>query len=172
MILQSSSPLTAEKFNARFLRRRNRITHRSQFDNCQQWIAIVELDLSYNCHCVLRLNSGREVVLDRLSQSRVYAGLLEGTPHRALTDHFIQRALERARKEDASLGEPYLVAPGRRDYFRTPGDMQYFFDRQADRAAEIQYFPEWLPQIGCIGVFRSLRPSRDTTKDCSSLVIV
>ena len=32
--------------------------------------------------------------------------------------------------------------------------------------------PEWLPQIECVGTFRSIRPARDTTKDASSLVIV
>jgi hypothetical protein len=132
----------------------------------------VEFDSVYNCHCSLRLATGREITLDKLSQSRAYSGLLEGTPNKASNDHSIQWALERAKQDNESLGEPFLVPPERRDYFREQGDMQSVLDRQHDRPAHMRHIPEWLPQIVCVGVFRSIQPARDKTKDASSLTIV
>jgi hypothetical protein len=132
----------------------------------------MDFDISYNVRCVLRLTSGREVVLDKLSQSRTYAGLLEGTPNKRSNDHDIQWALDEARRDPASLGEPFLFEPERRDYLRAPGDMQSVLDSQGNRPSGFQHIPEWLPQIQCIGIFHSLRPVRDRTKHASSLTIV
>ena len=135
-------------------------------------IAVMNYNIAYHCHCELRLDSGRGIFLDRLTQSRVYAGLLEGTPNRASNDRTIQGILERARQVNDWLGDPYLIDPQRRDYLREPGDMQSVIDRQDNRPLEMKRSPEWLPQIACVGVFRSSPPVRDKSKDASSLTIV
>ncbi len=132
----------------------------------------MEFDDVYNCHCTLRLDSGREIVLDKLTQSRAYAGLLEGTPNRKSNDLSIKWHLERAERDNSNMGKPYLITPERRDYFREPGDMQSTIDRQSNRPEELKHIPEWLPNIVCIGKFRSLRPARDNTKHASSLIII
>ena len=129
----------------------------------------MEYNIAYHCHCSLRLDTGREITLDKLTQSRAYAGLLEGTPNKASNDRRIQWALERVKKDNESLGEAYLIEPERRDYLRERGDMQSVLDRQHNRPVEMKRIPEWLPQIECVGMFRSIRPARDTTKDVSSL---
>jgi hypothetical protein len=132
----------------------------------------VEFDISFNCHCLLRLATGREIVLDKYTQSRTYSGLLEGTPNKRSNDDTIQWALEDARQDSDVLGAPYLIEPERRDYLREQGDMQFVIDRQHDRPEIMRHIPEWLPQIECVGIFHSFRPARDTTKDASSLTIV
>lgn len=132
----------------------------------------MEYNIAYHCHCTLRLDSGREITLDELKQSRAYAGLLEGTPDKTSNDRTIQWALDRAKRVSTSLGDPYLIEPERRDYRRERGDMQFIVDWQNDRPAEMKRIPEWLPQIVCVGVFRSIRPVRDQSKDASSLTIV
>ena len=132
----------------------------------------MEFNEVYNCHCSLRLNSGREVTLDQLTQSRTYAGLLEGTPDRKSNDLSLEWLLARARKDPASKGKPYLVEPVRRSFLRVEGDMQYVLDQQSDRPPEFRRIPEWLLPIECIGIFRSHSPARDHTKDASSLTVV
>jgi len=132
----------------------------------------VEFDIAYNVHCSIRLQSGRKITLDRLTQSLAYASLLEGTPNKKSNDHSIRGALDRARRAHGALGEPYLIEPERRDYFREKGDMQCVLERQRDRPAELKHIPEWLPPVECIGVCHSTTPARDRTKDASSLTVV
>jgi hypothetical protein len=132
----------------------------------------VEFNIAYNCHCSLRLETGREIYLDTLTQSRAYAGLLEGTPNKKSNDLAIEWILKRTRKDNEFTGGPFLIEPERRNYLRTPGDMQSVLDRQGNRPPEMRHIPEWLPQIVCVGVFSSLQPARDTTKNASLLTIV
>lgn len=132
----------------------------------------MEFDDVYNCHCSLRLHSGREITLDKLTQSRVYAGLLEGTPSKRSNDQSIRWLLDQIERDPNALGKPYLLEPERRDYFREPGDMQSTIDRQSNRPEELRHIPEWLPQIACVGDFHSTQPARDQTNDASSLIIV
>lgn len=132
----------------------------------------MEFDDSYNCHCILQLASGREIILDKLTQSRTYAGLLEGTPNRKSNDLSIRWLLQRIARENPEMAESYLIEPQRRDYFLDPGDMQADIDRQRDRPVELKHIPEWLPPIVCVGEFRSLQPARDNTKHASSLIVV
>lgn len=89
-----------------------------------------------------------------------------------LNDHLIQWVLDRAEGDIESIGEPLLIPPEPRGYFREQGDTQSFLDRQHDRPASMKHIPEWLLQIVCVGVFRSIRPARDNTKDASSLTVV
>ena len=132
----------------------------------------MEFDDVYNCRCLLLLHSGREITLDKLTQSRVYAGLLEGTPSKRSNDQSIRWHLDQIESESSTLGKPYLIDPERRDYFRERGDMQSTIERQSARPEKLRHVPEWLPQIVCVGDFRSIQPARDQTKDASSLIIV
>ena len=132
----------------------------------------MEIDSDYNWHGSLRLATGREITLDKLSQSRTYSGLIEGTPNKALNDRSIRWVLERTKQDNESLGEPFLIPPERRDYFSEQGDMQSVLDRQQDRSATMRHIPEWLPHIVCVGVFESFQPAHDKSKDASSLTIV
>ncbi|MDP1799399.1 MAG: hypothetical protein Q8K78_18020 [Planctomycetaceae bacterium] len=132
----------------------------------------MDFNIAYNVHCSIRLQCGREIILDKLIQSRTYAGLLEGVPNKRVNDLGIEWLLDRAGKEKTTGGEPYLIEPKRRDYLRKAGDMQSIVDRQSDRPEELRRIPEWLPLIECIGIFSSISPARDSTKDTSSLTIV
>lgn len=98
--------------------------------------------------------------------------MLEGTPNKQMNESTIQWAMDNARRDSISLGDPYLIEPERRDFLRDPGDMQTVVDRQCDRPLEMRHIPEWLPQIECIGVFRSIPAARNKSKDASSLTIV
>ncbi len=143
----------------------------------------------------VRFTSGRVVILDKITQARTYAGLLEGTPNKRLNDQLIAEAIQRASKnpsggqqpeaggfmnwvfgrkgKKSSLPEPIcLVAPDRRDYAEEPGDMQHVLDRQKDYPPQMMHIPEWLPEIECAGVFRSFQPARDALRDMSMLTIV
>jgi hypothetical protein len=142
----------------------------------------------------VRLNSGRVVILDKITQSRTYAGLLEGTPNKKLNDQFIAEAIQRASKnpfgapqetggfmrwvfgrkgERSSPPEPIsLVTPARRNYAEEPGDMQHVLDRQKDYPPQMMHIPEWLPEIECAGVFRSFQPAKDPLRHMSMLTIV
>lgn len=143
----------------------------------------------------LKLASGRVIILDKLTQSRTYAGLLEGTPNKRLNDRLIAEAVQRASKNSFIVPAPgargflekwfgrrqdnlatseltCLIAPERRDYVEEPGDMQHILDRQKDHPPHMKHLPEWLPNIECAGVFRSYQPARDPSRDMSMLTIV
>lgn len=132
----------------------------------------MEFDRVYNVRCSLSLQSGREVSLDKLTQSWTYASLIEGTPNKESNDIDIRRLLDRARKDPATMGEPYLIEPERRDYRLEKGDMQTVLDQQRDLPEEHRNNPEWLPHIECVGIFSSISPARDLSKDESLLTIV
>ncbi|QDU46033.1 hypothetical protein Mal52_45300 [Symmachiella dynata] len=137
----------------------------------------VEFDVSYNLTCKLTLDSGRDIVLEQLYQERTYRGLLEGTPNRVANDWGIEHNLSFARKLAGSIGDPYLIAPNRRDYVRVPGDMDRIREDIEKRIGDWeeglqQRLPEWIPFVCCIGCFASVKPARDSRKDCSSLTVV
>ena len=58
-----------------------------------------------------------------------------------------------------------MIPPERRDYLREPGDMHSEIDSRSRKV-------EWLPMVRCIGVFSSIRPARDESKDESYLTFV
>ena len=97
---------------------------------------------------------------------------MEGTPNKKSNDLDIKWSLEHAKQANESDGQIYLLEPERRDYFRENGDMQSVIDQQDNRPVELKHIPEWLPQILCVGLFRSIQLARDQTKDGSSLTIV
>ncbi|MFO0940161.1 MAG: hypothetical protein U0930_05285 [Pirellulales bacterium] len=132
----------------------------------------MEYSENLNCHCGLRLSSGRLIFLDKLTQSRTYVGLLEGTPSKKTNDLAIKWHFERVERENATKGKPFLIRPERRDYFKELGDMQPTLERQADRPTELKHVPEWLPPIVCVGDFSSPQPARNPKKHASSLTII
>ncbi len=82
-----------------------------------------------------------------------------GAPGPKWNNGIIENALLSAAKMSCALGPPYLIEPKR-----------YFVE--TIEQSNPQYNEEWLPQIECIGVFSSLGPVRDMTKDASSLIVV
>ncbi len=118
------------------------------------------------------LLSGRSISLNELIQFRTYGGLIEGTPDGEANDRFIEWALDRARKSSVENGEPALIAPDRRNFDRTPGDMDAIIEFKKQRPKAFQRLPEFMPDITCIGTFRSAQPAHDSGKDGSSLTVV
>jgi uncharacterized protein (TIGR02996 family) len=121
--------------------------------------------VAYHMQCELRLRSGREITLQRLDQVMTYAGLLEGTPNRESNDRHIEYAREEARRRRVAV-RPHLIHPPRRDYFRTPGDMQRV------RNYSPHWVPEWLPVVQCIGCFQSSVTARNPEMHVSLLTVV
>lgn len=107
----------------------------------------------------LRLDSGRSVSLVTLRQFSVYEGLLEGLPTREMNAQIIDRlvAEEQARPFASA---PLLLTPEQRP-LEGYHDRPYPFGKPAS-----------LPQIACVGRFRSLRPARNPSDDCSELVVI
>lgn len=97
---------------------------------------------AYHLHMGLTLTSGQSLTLRALHQKMTYEGLLEGFPFRGLNDDLVSRALQGAAAHCVGGESPYLIPPPRRDYRRSPGDMQ----RVAPHLPDI---PEWLPAVVC-----------------------
>jgi hypothetical protein len=129
---------------------------------------VVELqyEVAYHLRCGLLLRSGRRITLEALDQRMTYAGLLEGTPCRESNDRTIEYALREAERYCVAGAKPHLISPLRRDYLRTPGDMQAIAARVPHRV------PEWLPMVRCIGSFKDVVTARDSTKDLSVLAVL
>jgi hypothetical protein len=123
-------------------------------------------ETAYHLRCGLALLSGRTITLKALDQRMTYAGLLEGTPTHETNDRSIEYALREAERYCVDGTKPHLIPPPRRDYLRTPGDMQTI----AARAPH--HVPEWLPVVRCIGSFEDVKTARDRDKDLSALVVV
>jgi hypothetical protein len=121
-------------------------------------------NVAYHLHCQLGLRSGRTITLEALHQQMTYAGLLEGIPDAESNDRHITRALQEAQTFCVAGAKPALIAPPRRDYLRTPGDMAVV--RRTD------HIPEWLPMVTCIGSFKDVRTARNPSMDLSVLTVV
>jgi hypothetical protein len=120
----------------------------------------------YHLHCSLSLESGRTIVLRSLAQEWTYDGLLLGTPFALFNGQILESAVKDAEKLVYGRVRVWLVDPPRRDYFREPGDMKHSARKNLD------WIPEWLPLVRCIGVFNSLEPARDKNAHYSELTIV
>ena len=123
-------------------------------------------EVAYHLRCGLPLRSGRRITLEALDQRMTYAGLLEGTPDRGSSDWRIEAALREAERYCVAGAKPHLISPPRRDYLRTPGDMQ------AITAGVPHHVPEWLPMVRCIGSFKDVVTARHLDKHLSVLVVV
>jgi hypothetical protein len=126
----------------------------------------LEYSSSYNCHCLISLDCGREITLTSLKQEMTYAALLEGTPDSETNVRHLLGLVKRVRNPWRLQNPgppPFLIAPERRDYLRVQGDM-------ASIRSEYR-IPEWMPLITCIGTFESSRIS-DKKMDASCLTII
>ncbi len=132
----------------------------------------MEYDPIYHVTCRLQQDSGRELILNQLEQSRTYAGMLVGVPDKRANDRKIDVDLRRATGREYTLDEPYLILPSRRDYKHKPGDMDRNRGQRSHYPEEGERDPEWLPLISCIGCFSSFLPARDPEKDGSCLTVV
>lgn len=128
------------------------------------------MDLDYNVawhmRCEVTLLSGRSITLRRLDQVMTYDGWLEGTPIDRINTSIIDEAVRTAKSFCIDGTSPFLVPPPRRDYLRTPGDMDALRESMPHR------IPEWLPVVRCIGSFIGTRPVREPEKHGSTLVVV
>lgn len=126
----------------------------------------LDYNLAWHMRCEMMLLSGRSVTLRLLDQVMTYDGLLEGTPNAETNDWYIAAALRAAKPHCIEGASPFLIPPSRRDYLRTPGDMD---DLRKERPHRI---PEWLPSVRCIGSFVSTMTVREPEKHGSTLVVV
>lgn len=108
----------------------------------------MEYNTAFHLHCEVALNSGRSILLIRLTQWMTYDGLLEGTPYPEMNDRLVDHLMKSGAEQAVNGGAPYLIEPKRRDYLRQPGDMA---DRRTLRNRPV----EWLPLVSSIGVFTS-----------------
>lgn len=115
---------------------------------------------------------GRKLILKHFDQSLTYAGLLEGTPNRKSNDWGIEVDLRHAANLNHTLGTPHLIPPLRRDYLRTPGDMDEIREQKSHYPKEWGRAPEWIPLVRCIGCFQSDKTSRNPNKDVSFLTVL
>lgn len=125
----------------------------------------MDYNIAYHLHCELTLTTGRTITLVELRQRQTYAGLLEGVPWAAINDRKLQDALHDAAPLCLGGGVPYLIQPARRNYLRTPGDMNGSNALASEPA-------EWLPMICSTGVFTSKSAARNKKLDGSQLVAV
>lgn len=135
----------------------------------------LDYESAYHCHSSITLDCGPAIVLKSINQYMTYRGLLEGMPD----SDFNQRRMESAREEGRRLSvnrtAPYLIFPHRRDYFRSPGDMDSIGPEAGEQgfmlSASLGFKPEWLPLITCIADFQSVS-SKNPRMDGSSLAMV
>lgn len=99
----------------------------------------------------ITLAAGRRIELAQLDQELTYEGLLEGVPDAESNRRRIE-CLLRSDRAGSKL-TPYLIAPIENPV--APDDPRTM-----------------LPEVTCIGRFRSLKPARDRTCDYSSLRII
>jgi hypothetical protein len=120
---------------------------------------VLNYNVAYPLYCELDLQSGRRVTLQALQQSMTYGGWMEGVPSAEWNDRMVEAAVRQAGTK------ALLIPPVRRDYLRTPGDMEGHTSLRGR-------VPEWLPMVTCFGRFQDTRPVRDPSKHLSVLVVV
>jgi len=94
-----------------------------------------------------------------------YAGWMEGVPSAEYNDRAVASATKQAETYCLPRSDLHLIAPHRRDYLRTPGDMAQALALGGRPA-------EWLPMVTCVGVLMDVSPARDRTKDQSYLTVL
>lgn len=111
----------------------------------------------------LRLNSGREIRLDKFTQSHTYAGL-DGSPSRRMNKSLIDREVAQPPWQLFAGKKPFLIDPIEIDI--CTGDVlpkvAVLTDQENSRGA-------FLPSIMCVAALFSLSPVRDRDKFFSSV---
>lgn len=135
----------------------------------------LDYESAYHCHSSITLDCGPSIVLKSIRQSMTYRGLIEGVPDSDLNQIRMESAREEGRKLSVNRTAPYLILPPRRDYFRSPGDMDTMGLEGGEQGFLPSAFqrrkPEWLPLITCIADFQSVS-SKNPSMDGSSLAMV
>jgi hypothetical protein len=131
----------------------------------------LDYESAYHCQCSISLDCGVTIVLKSMRQSMTYRGLLEGVPDSNFNRQLMDSVREEGRKLSINRAKPYLILPERRDYFRTPGDMDALGESGGLLSAFRRRKPEWLPVVTCIADFECTS-SKNPNMDASSLVIV
>lgn len=103
----------------------------------------------------IKLESGREIKLYSLTQTKTYFGLLEGVPRKSRNDGIVQRVMEQVGPEHS-----VLIPPIRTDLSQIMPD---FLDKTD---------AELLPSITSIGQFESWTAAKDPSRDCSYLTVI
>ncbi len=113
--------------------------------------------LAAYCWRMIKLQSGRTIFLEKLHQEQTYAGMLEGTPRKALNDRTIARWQKQILEHEGDRG--VLIEPVRRTI---PSGL----------AGNEMFGPaEVLPDIVCVGLFHS-SPVRNEPEHFSLLSIL
>ncbi|MEN9678632.1 MAG: hypothetical protein RIS76_4528, partial [Verrucomicrobiota bacterium] len=95
--------------------------------------------------------------------------IMMGFPTAKENDGDIQCLVADAEKQ---FGAPvFLIPPARRSFRRTPEDTIFARNRELRRELANQRIPEFLPEVGSIGFFRSSQMGKDPEHDASTLTI-
>ena len=113
----------------------------------------------------IKLNTGREIRLDELSQHYTYAGLIEGKPDRKMNQRIIKSSVELAKSKLAYTGEPFLIPP--KETGIELNDMEIGGPRDLYDKERMK-----IPAIVCLSGWNCYEPARDSEKMCSFLKIV
>lgn len=117
----------------------------------------------------IQLKSRRTVSLVSLHQSLIYEIFLIGYPTAKDNDFEIERLVSDAGKQ---FGAPvFLIPPARRTSWRSPGDSTQALDRALRQGVARHRIPEYLPEVGSIGFFRSSPMGKNPDYDASTLTI-
>jgi hypothetical protein len=106
----------------------------------------------------LVLATGRDLLIESLEQSYIYAFVLEGVPTRSINDGMVERAVEAARRRDRV--EPFLIDPAQRRLGPNAGAVGSRDERVA------------LPAVCCVARLSSIRPARDPAMNRSKLTVL
>jgi hypothetical protein len=116
---------------------------------------------------VIKMDSGREIFIDEISQHRTYWGLLEGLPHPEMNEKIIESCLERARIKLGFEVEPVLICPPETPIKANINPNDNFRKHYYER-----YPPVKIPDIAIISVWNCYEPARNPDKMASALKIV
>ena len=106
----------------------------------------------------LALKSGRKITLGTLRQSRTYAGMLAGYPHKRANDRTIEQILAEAQKLTVDQSRPLLIDP-------------VIVVRGGAPIAGIGH-EERLPEVVCVAGFESDALAKPGSEPYSSLIVV
>jgi hypothetical protein len=115
------------------------------------------------------LKSRRTVSLVSLRQDLIYEMIMMGFPTATENNLEIQALVAEAGKQ---FGAPvFIIPPARRSSWRSTKDSTQALDRALRQGVSRHRIPEYLPEVGSIGFFRSSPMGKDPDYDASTLTI-